>query len=44
VGGGKDVVGFSQIAKMVHDADLENEKFDRKEAIGIDLMLKVPPT
>ena len=30
----------SQIAEMVHDADLEDEKFDRKEAIGIDLMLK----
>ena len=25
---------------MVHDADLEDEKFDRKEAVGIDLMLK----
>ena len=25
---------------MVHDADFENEKFGRKEAIGIDLMLK----
>ena len=25
---------------MVHDADLEDEKFGRKEAIGIDLMLK----
>ena len=30
----------SQIAEMVHDADLEDEKFDRKEIIGIDLMLK----
>lgn len=30
----------SQIAEMVHDADLEDEKFNRKEAIGIDLMLK----
>lgn len=30
----------SQIAEMVHDADLEDEKFDRKEAVGIDLMLK----
>ena len=30
----------SQIAEMVHDADLEDEKFDRKEALGIDLMLK----
>ena len=29
-----------QIAEMVHDADLEDEKFDRKEAVGIDLMLK----
>jgi hypothetical protein len=29
-----------QIAEMVHDADLEDEKFDRKEALGIDLMLK----
>jgi hypothetical protein len=25
---------------MVHDADLEDDKFDRKEAVGIDLMLK----
>ena len=25
---------------MVHDADLEDEKFDRKEAVGIELMLK----
>ncbi|HEY5811991.1 MAG TPA: chromate resistance protein ChrB domain-containing protein [Chthoniobacterales bacterium] len=31
---------ISQIAEMVHDADLEDEKFDRKEAVGIDLMLK----
>ena len=31
---------ISQIAEMVHDADLEDEKFGRKEAIGIDLMLK----
>jgi hypothetical protein len=31
---------ISQIAEMVHDADLEDEKFDRKEALGIDLMLK----
>jgi hypothetical protein len=31
---------ISQIGEMVHDADLEDEKFDRKEAIGIDLMLK----
>ena len=30
----------SQIAEMVHDADLEDDKFDRKEAVGIDLMLK----
>jgi hypothetical protein len=30
----------SQIAEMIHDADLEDEKFGRKEAIGIDLMLK----
>jgi hypothetical protein len=30
----------SQMAEMVHDADLEDEKFDRKEAVGIDLMLK----
>jgi hypothetical protein len=29
-----------QIAEMVHDADLEDEKFGRKEAVGIDLMLK----
>ena len=29
-----------QIAEMVHDADLEDDKFDRKEAVGIDLMLK----
>jgi hypothetical protein len=31
---------ISQIAEMVHDADLEDEKFDRKEAVGVDLMLK----
>lgn len=31
---------ISQIAEMVHDADHEDEKFDRKEAVGIDLMLK----
>jgi hypothetical protein len=31
---------ISQIAEMVHDADLEDEKFDRNEALGIDLMLK----
>jgi hypothetical protein len=31
---------ITQIAEMVHDADLEDEKFDRKEAVGIDLMLK----
>jgi hypothetical protein len=31
---------ISQIAEMVHDADLEDEKFGRKEAVGIDLMLK----
>ena len=31
---------ISQIGEMVHDADLEDEKFDRKEAVGIDLMLK----
>jgi hypothetical protein len=31
---------ISQIAEMVHDADLEDEKFDRKEAVGIGLMLK----
>jgi hypothetical protein len=31
---------ISQIAEMVHDADLEDDKFDRKEAVGIDLMLK----
>ena len=31
---------ISQIAEMVHDADLEDEKFDRQEALGIDLMLK----
>jgi hypothetical protein len=30
----------SQIAEMVHDADLEDDKFDHKEAVGIDLMLK----
>jgi hypothetical protein len=29
-----------QIAEMVHDADLEDDKFDQKEGIGIDLMLK----
>ena len=29
-----------QIAEMVHDADLEDDKFDQKEAVGIDLMLK----
>jgi hypothetical protein len=31
---------ISEIAEMVHDADLGDEKFDRKEAVGIDLMLK----
>jgi hypothetical protein len=31
---------ISRIAEMVHDADLEDEKFDRQEVIGIDLMLK----
>ena len=31
---------ITQIAEMVHDADLEDDKFDRKEALGIDLMLK----
>jgi len=30
----------AQIAEMVHDADLEDDKFDRQEAVGIDLMLK----
>jgi hypothetical protein len=25
---------------MVHDADLRTRRFDRKEAVGIDLMLK----
>jgi hypothetical protein len=29
-----------QIAEMVHDADLEDDKFDQKEVVGIDLMLK----
>ena len=31
---------ISQIAEMIHDADLEDEKFGRKEAVSIDLMLK----
>jgi hypothetical protein len=31
---------ISQLGEMVHDADLEDEKFDRQQAIGIDLMLK----
>jgi hypothetical protein len=26
--------------EMIHDADLEDEKFDRKEAAAIDLLLK----
>jgi hypothetical protein len=29
-----------QIAEMIHDADLEDEKFSRNECVGIDLVLK----
>ena len=29
-----------ELAKMIHDADLEDSKFGRVEAVGIDLMLK----
>ena len=29
-----------ELAKMIHDADLEDGKFGRVEAVGIDLMLK----
>jgi len=28
------------LAKMIHDADLEDDKLGRVEAVGIDLMLK----
>jgi len=29
-----------KIAEMIHDADLEDEKFQRSECIGIDRVLK----
>ncbi len=29
-----------KIAEMIHDADLEDEKFQRTECIGIDRVLK----
>jgi hypothetical protein len=29
-----------KIGEMIHDADLEDEKFQRSECIGIDRMLK----
>jgi hypothetical protein len=29
-----------ELAKMIHDADLEDDKFGCVEAVGIDLMLK----
>ena len=31
---------IQQIAEMVHDADLEDGKFQRSECIGIDQVLK----